>query len=189
MSTLEQTDNADRVSRSANVKVWDIAVRLFHWSLVTAYALAWLSADEWDRFHNQVGYVVAGLIGFRIIWGIVGTRHARFSDFLYRPSAVMRYLRDSVVGRAKRYLGHNPAGGAMVVVLLLSLIGVTVTGIAMTSDMFWGSEWVEDIHELFANLTLVLVALHIVGVIFASYEHKENLVKAMITGFKRRLSS
>jgi len=188
MSTVQETDNADRASRSAEVKVWDIAVRLFHWSLVTAYVLAWLSADEWDRFHNQAGYVVAGLIGFRIIWGLVGTRHARFSDFLYRPSTVLRYLRDSVVGRAKRYLGHNPAGGIMVVALLLSIIGVSVSGIAMTSDMFWGSEWIEDIHELFANVTLVLVALHIVGVIFASYEHKENLVKAMITGFKRRLS-
>ncbi len=189
MSALEETTDADRVSRSADVKVWDIAVRLFHWSLVTAYVLAWLSADEWDRFHNQVGYVVAGLIGFRIIWGLFGTKHARFSDFLYRPSTVLQYLRDSVVGRAKRYLGHNPAGGFMVIVLLLSLIGVTVSGIAMNSDMFWGSEWVEEIHEVLANVTLVLVGLHIVGVIFASYEHKENLVKAMFTGFKRRLSN
>jgi len=188
MSTLEQTDDADRVTRSARVKVWDIALRLFHWSLVSAYVLAWLSADEWDRFHNQVGYVVAALIGLRIIWGLVGSTHARFSDFIYKPSTVLRYLRDSLVGKARRYIGHNPAGGAMVAVLLLSLIGVTVSGIAMTSNMFWGSEWVEDIHELFANMTLALVALHILGVIYSGYEHRENLVKAMITGFKRRSS-
>jgi len=185
---MVETDKAGRSSRPAKVKVWDIAVRLFHWSLVISYTLAWLSADEWDQFHNLLGYIVGGLIGFRIVWGLVGTTHARFSDFVYAPTTVLKYLRDSMAGRAKRYLGHNPAGGAMVVAMLLALIGVTVSGIALTYDMFWADEWVEEIHEILANATLVLVALHIVGVFYASYEHKENLVKAMITGFKRRNS-
>ncbi len=185
MNILNKVNPAGRLTRLAEVKVWDLAVRLFHWSLVLAFALAWLSADEWDQFHNTAGYIIAGLLGFRILWGLVGTRHARFSDFLYRPSTVLQYLRDSLAGRAKRFLGHNPAGGAMVIALLLSLIGVTISGIAMTSNRFWGVEWVEDGHEVLATVTLVLVALHIVGVIYASFENRENLVKAMISGYKR----
>jgi len=186
MSIINEVDTADRVTRSADVKVWDIAVRLFHWSLLAAFVLAWVSAEEWDRFHEITGYIVGGLIAFRIIWGLIGTNYARFSNFLYRPTTVVQYLRDSLTGRAKRFIGHNPAGGAMVIALLLSLVGITASGIAMTSNMFWGVEWVGEVHEALVSFTLVLVILHVAGVIYAGFEHKENLVKAMITGFKRR---
>ncbi len=186
MNRNKEKNRALHTQRPAEVKVWDIAVRLFHWSLVIGYTVAWLSADQWDQFHNTAGYVVGGLLGFRIIWGLIGTRHARFSDFLYRPSTVLQYLRDSLAGRAKRFLGHNPAGGAMVIALLLSLIGVTLSGIAMTSNTFWGVEWVEDGHEVLATATLVLVAMHIAGVLYASFENRENLIKSMIVGYKRR---
>ncbi len=188
MNLTEEITEAGRITRSAKVKVWDMAVRLFHWSLVIAFGLAWLSAEEWDQFHNLLGYIVGALIGFRVIWGFIGSAHARFSDFVFKPSTVLLYLRDSLAGRAKRFIGHNPAGGAMVVALLLALVGVTASGIAMTSNMFRADGWVSEAHEILASATLVLVALHIVGVIYASYEHRENLVKAMITGFKRRRS-
>lgn len=179
---------AAHTERSAGVKVWDVAVRLFHVLLISTYIIAWISADEWDRGHEIAGYVIGGLVGIRLIWGFIGTKHARFADFVYTPAAIYRYLRTVVAGRAKRYLGHNPAGGAMVVALLASLIAVTVTGIMMTSNAYWGAEWVEELHEASAFATVILVGLHIAGVVFSSIEHRENLVKSMITGFKRRLS-
>jgi cytochrome b len=122
-----------------------------------------------------------------MIWGLVGSRHARFADFIYRPSTVFAFLKDTVALRARRYLGHNPAGGAMVIALLLALGVVTSTGIMMTTDAFWGVRWVRESHEIAANLTLALVILHIAGVAFASFEHRENLAKAMVTGRKRPL--
>ena len=159
--------------------------RIFHWSLVAGFLVAYVSGDEWDNLHIQVGYVVAGLIAFRLLWGLVGPRYARFSDFVYRPSRVLSYLRDTIAFRARRYLGHNPAGGAMVVALLAMIAVICGTGYLMTTDAFWGVEWVEEAHEVAVNATLVLIAAHIAGVLVASWEHSENLVRAMITGRKR----
>ena len=160
-------------------------VRIFHWSLVGGFAVAYVTADEWDKAHELVGYIIAGLIAFRLFWGLVGSRHARFSDFLYRPSTIVAFIKDSLAMKGKRYVGHNPAGGAMVVALLLAIVGIAATGYMMTLDMFWGAEWVEDAHEILVNGTLLLIILHVVGVILASFEHKENLVRSMITGLKR----
>lgn len=174
-----------RETRPAFVKVWDPFVRLFHWSLVLFFVVAMVSADEWDLVHEYVGYFVASLIGSRIIWGVIGTRHARFSDFIYSPSAVFRYLKDSLKLKARRYIGHNPAGGAMVLALLLSITAVSATGIMMTTEAYWSAEWVEDVHEVAANLTLGLVILHVAGVVFSSVEHKENLIRSMFSGKKR----
>jgi cytochrome b len=188
MTITDNTHEAGRTERPAEVKVWDIAVRLFHWSLISAFAIAWLSADEWDQLHEVAGYMVGGLIAFRLIWGVIGSKYARFSDFVYKPSTITKYMRDIWFNKTKRYLGHNPAGGAMIIALLLALAAVTASGIAMTLDMFWGMEWVEEIHEASANLTLLLAALHVAGVIYSSIAHRENLVRSMITGFKRRLS-
>lgn len=176
---------AGRDVRPAEVQVWDPLVRVFHWSLVAAFAAAWISGEEWERLHVFLGYIVVSLVTFRLVWGVIGPKHARFSDFVYRPSRVMSYLRDTMALRARRYLGHNPAGGAMVVALLAVLIVVSTTGFMMTTDAFWGFEWVEDAHEAAVNVTLVLVAAHILGVAVASWEHRENLVRSMITGRKR----
>jgi len=186
MQRADATTEAGRAARPAFVKVWDPLVRVFHWALVTFYAVAWIAADEWDRLHDVAGYGVAALVGLRVVWGLIGTRNARFSDFIFRPSAVVAYLKDAALFRAKRYLGHNPAGGAMVIAMLLSLAAVSATGIMMTSDAFWASEWVEEVHEIAANLTLVLVALHLAGVVLASFEQRENLVAPMFNGMKRR---
>lgn len=185
MSASLGATEAGRETRPAFVRVWDPFVRLLHWWLALSFAIAWISADEWDLVHEYAGYVVAALVGLRIAWGLIGTRHARFSDFVYSPPAVFAYLRDSFLLKARRYLGHNPAGGAMVLALLLSLTAVSATGIMMTTDAFWTAEWVEEVHEAAANLTLGLVVLHVAGVIFSSLEHGENLVKSMLTGMKR----
>ncbi len=188
MTAIDEQPLADSETHSARVKVWDIAVRLFHWSLVVSFAIAWLSAEVFDSLHEYSGYVVGALVAFRILWGLVGTKYARFSQFIYRPSTVFGYLRDSLAGKAKRYLGHNPAGGAMVIALLLSIAGVVISGIAMISDRYWGVEWVGEIHEALSTFMLVLIALHVAGVIYASFEHRENLVRSMITGFKDRFT-
>jgi len=121
-----------------------------------------------------------------LVWGFVGTTHARCSDFMYYPSTILGFLTDTIHLRARRYLGHNPAGGAMVIALVLMLAATAATGIMMTTDAYWGVEWVGDVHEAAANLSVVLVGLHLVGVFVASVEHRENLVRAMITGYKRR---
>jgi len=167
------------------VRVWDPLVRLLHWSLVGLFAFSYLTGDEWKQAHILSGYAIIGLLAVRIVWGFVGTRHARFSNFIYSPVTTARFLVDTVAMQASRYIGHNPAGGAMVIALLLSISGIAATGYMMTTDAYWGVEWVEEVHELLANLTLGLIALHIAGVVLASIEHKENLVRAMITGRKR----
>jgi cytochrome b len=183
---------ADRDTRSAQVgdvpsqvKVWDRFIRTFHWSLVTLFATAFYTRDKWEQIHIACGYAILGLVVARIIWGFTGSSHARFRDFIYSPLAILRFLFDTARFRAKRYLGHNPAGGAMVVTLVLTLLTICGSGIAMTLDRFWGVKWIETIHETATYGTLALIGLHIVGVILASIEHRENLVKSMLTGWKR----
>lgn len=169
----------------ATTKVWDLFVRVFHWSLVASFAVAWLSSDDWETLHLWAGYSVAALIALRLVWGVMGTRHARFSRFVRSPLVVAGYLKDIATGREARHLGHNPAGGAMIAALLATLIGLCVSGWLMTTDAFWGSELMETIHKTASNLALLLVGLHLAGVLWASFRHRENLVRAMITGRKR----
>ena len=195
-------------------RVWDPVVRIFHWSLVAAFTIAWLTGEEESRLHEFAGYVVIGLVLIRVVWGFVGTKYARFRDFVYRPSTVLAYARDILAGKSKRHLGHNPLGGMMVIALLLSLLAASVTGLALpdakegtgpfaaitastsvtapaviskavADDDAEGAEeaW-KELHEFFANLSLLLVALHIAGVIVGSLVHRENLVRAMFTGRK-----
>lgn len=211
------------------VKVWDPLLRIFHWSLVVAFTVAYLTGEEASALHVWSGYVVLGLLGFRLIWGLMGPRHARFSDFVRGPSTVLAYARGLMRGSSGRFLGHNPLGGWMIIALLLSLLGTTVTGLAVygaedkqgpLAGLFAGgsslsvtehsplgqgriqrhddehereegeeheggeSETLEELHEVFANLTVLLVALHIAGILVGTIVHRENLVRAMITGRK-----
>ena len=184
-TTSNQTIEAGGVTPPAEVKVWDPVVRTFHWSLVALFALAYATGDEITRVHVATGYAIAALLALRIVWGFVGPRHARFSHFVRGPRETMSYLRDLARHAASRHLGHNPAGGAMIIALLVVLAGTCVTGYLMTTDAFWGTKWMEHVHEAFANLAIGLVAFHVVGVLVASLTHRENLVKAMITGRKR----
>jgi cytochrome b len=211
------------------IKVWDIAIRVFHWTLVGCYALAFISSENIPKLHVFFGYSVLFLVLFRILYGFVGSKYARFSDFLYRPTQITDYLKGLLIGKPKHYIGHNPAGGFMIVILLLSLLSLTLTGLKaygvkghgplakheisfMTKafadsddkhdhnehdsrkqlspknhrteknerDEFW-----EEVHETIAHFTLFLISIHILGVLVSSLVHRENLIKAMITGRKR----
>ena len=113
------------------VKVWDPLVRIFHWSLVLAFIIAYLTAEEENPVHIYSGYVVLGLITFRVLWGIAGTRYARFSDFIYSPAAVIRYVKGLIANKPEHYLGHNPLGGWMIVALLLCLFVITLSGLKL----------------------------------------------------------
>jgi len=186
MSIARNEIEAGGTTPPATVKVWDPLVRVFHWSLATLFIVAYATGDEVEQVHIAAGYTIACLIVLRILWGVVGPQHARFASFVRSPREVLAYLRDVVRLRAPRHIGHNPAGGAMIVALLAMLIATCVTGYLMTTDAYWGAEWVEELHETLANLTVALVVFHVLGVLVASFQHGENLVTAMITGRKRR---
>ncbi len=167
------------------VRVWDPVVRLFHWSLVVGFAVAWFSANRAEDLHTWVGYAAGGLILLRLIWGVVGTRYARFSSFVKGPTGIARYLLAILKGSEARYIGHNPAGGAMVLALMAGVLGLVVTGWMQFTDAYYGEDWVTNLHSLIAHGLLVLIVVHLGGVALASLRHHENLVRAMITGRKR----
>jgi cytochrome b len=230
------------VTRDATsmVRVWDPLVRIAHWTLLAGFFIAYFSEDDFLTVHVWAGYSVAIIVVLRVVWGFIGTAHARFSDFVCSPRETLAYLAALAHGRARRYLGHNPAGATMVLALLLSLAGTTVAGsmlYAIEEDAGPLAGWVadagsvapaglsielpslistaradddddedrrsntagrgeskdheareefwEEVHELFANITLLLVGIHILGVLYSSHLHKENLPLAMITGRKR----
>ena len=217
---MTSSETLRTTSRPASTLVWDPVVRFGHWALVAAFAVAYLSAEEEaggpDPLHVWGGYVAGVLVVLRVVWGFVGPRHARFSDFVRSPIVALAYFRDLLYSRARRYVGHSPAGGAMVIALLVCLAATVATGliaygeegkgplaVVMVTDANangneaehralakTGGEQSEsaigELHGLMANITVALVAAHIFGVAVASVVHKENLVLAMITGRKRR---
>jgi len=191
----------------SEIKVWDPFVRIFHWTVVVSFFIAYVTEDDLMWLHELAGYIILILVAVRVVWGIVGTRYARFSNFIYKPSIVKQYFKDSIHFKSKRYLGHNPLGGVMVILLLVMLVLTSWSGIeaegseglsALNIELVksaiadddkhenGGSEVWEEIHEFLANATLFLVFLHVAGVIVSSIAHGENLVRAMITGRKRK---
>ncbi len=228
--------------RTTQIKVWDPLIRIFHWTLVGLFALAYLTGESEGAVHNWAGYGIMVLIAARIIWGFVGSEHARFTDFVRSPAAAFRYLKGVLTGHAPRSLGHNPAAGWMVLLLLTSILATGGSGLIVlglegggplagriaadgwvvtvantlgaeqsdteheeeehendgdgadrqsgtmvpTNQTFESAEdaW-EEIHELLANFTVLLVLLHVIGVIVSSIAHRENLIRAMFTGMKR----
>ena len=178
------------------IKVWDLPLRIFHWLLVAGFFVAYLTEDELLTIHVCAGYLVFGLLLFRLAWGFIGNEYARFSNFLCSPVKSVVYVKDVLALKAKRYLGHNPAGAAMIMLLLVSLLMTSITGFAIygadqgagplvnivgsSNEKLW-----EEVHELFANFTLVLVFVHIIGVGVESFMHRENLAKAMWHGYKK----
>jgi cytochrome b len=166
------------------ILVWDLPVRVFHWLLAISFAGAYVTAES-ERFrdiHVALGYTVLGLLAFRLIWAIVGSRYARLSSFAFGPRAVLGYLVSLAKFRPAHYVGHNPAG-SWVIYLLVALGLVTgAAGYATYNDI--GGKWLEDLHEGAATFMLTLVVVHIAGVLVSSLMHRENLVKAMVTGYK-----
>ncbi len=188
-----------RDADSSTVKVWDPLVRVFHWSLVFFFLFAFITEDGRLNLHVQAGYAVSFLIGFRLLWGLVGSRNARFLTFVKSPKVMLIYLKGMLSFKVPHYLGHNPLGAAMVIVLLSSVALVSFTGmmiiasegngpLAGTVFSSWRGEWMEDVHEFFANFTLLMVAAHVLGVLLGSVLEGENLVKAMVTGRKNNRS-
>lgn len=205
--------------QASKVIVWDPLVRFGHWALVAGFAVAYLSAEEEsggpDLLHVWGGYTVGAIVVLRVVWGFVGPRHARFSDFAYGPVVALRYLSGLLRGQARRYLGHSPAGGAMVFLLLASLAATVGTGLVAYGDQgkgplagavvvtraYYANEEesgaaarqaerkqesaLDELHGTLANITLGLVILHILGVGLTSLVHRENLAAAMVSGRKR----
>lgn len=172
-------------TETPTTRVWDLPVRVFHWTLAGSFAGAWLlsESERWRNVHVMLGYTAIGLIAFRLLWGFVGTRYARFSDFLYGPFAALRHLRDEAAGRARDYKGHNPAGSWAVYGLLLLGVATGVSGYLTFNEI--GGDALEEVHEACATGWLILVIAHVGGVIFSSVMQRENLARAMVTGRKR----
>ena len=194
------------------VKVWDPLVRAGHWLLVAGFFIAWITDDDLELLHTWAGYLVGGIVAWRLVWGLIGTRHARFTDFVFSPATVMRYAKSMFTRHPIHYLGHNPLGGYMVLALLLMLSLTTWTGLelyasegkgplatdshALTQAFANGGDrkkrindageelW-EELHEVCANLTMILIVFHIAGVLLSSLIHRENLIAGMISGYKR----
>ncbi len=169
---------------SGRILVWDAPVRVFHWLLVLCFAGAWLTSegDRWQGLHLTFGYTVAGLVAFRVVWGLVGTRHARFASFVRGPSAVAAYLGDTLRGRAVPHAGHNPAG-ALAIMALLGLAAV-VTALGWATLNKWGGHALKEVHEAAASLMLGMAIVHVAAVLLHSWRHRDNLIGAMVTGRK-----
>lgn len=168
------------------VPVWDLVQRLLHGGLIVSIALAWWAGEERLSLHVWAGYAVLAIVSARLLWGLVGSRYARFARFVRSPRIAWRYLRAMLQGREPRYLGHNPLGAWMVLALLSCVLVACVSGIFYTTDHYWGLAWLERTHLIAAWSVAALVALHVAGVVFTGCRHRENLVAAMWTGRKRK---
>lgn len=190
------------MEKVSEVKVWDLFVRFFHWMLVVGFFTAYLTEDDMLGPHVWAGYLVFSLVILRIVWGVLGSTHARFGDFVYGPGQVFHYVKQVITLRAQRYIGHNPAGGAMIVLLLMSLVVISLSGMVL-----YGAEYqtgllgdiaaalgltgekdadaLEEVHEFIANFTLVLVVIHVSGVLLENLLHGDNLVRSMFTRRKK----
>jgi len=185
------------------IQVWDVFVRASHWLIVAGFFVAYFTEEDTMTVHAWGGYLVGALLALRIVWGLVGPRYARFSNFIYAPGAVLTYFWTLLTGHAKRYVGHSPAGGAMIILLMVSLAATVGTGLVLYAQEHAAGplapfiaqiqqtgahehgDALEELHEVLANVTLALVIFHVLGVILASFVHRENLVLAMVTGRKR----
>ena len=175
MSTAPQT-----------IKIWDGFVRFFHWSVACLFLLDFWVLEDGDPLHEWAGYVLGALVLLRIIWGFIGPQNARFSNFMPTPEGINSHLQKLKTGQLDPRHGHNPLGGAMVMLLLFLLILVAVSGWMLTLDMFWGEDWVEEFHEISANVTMAAVVVHVSAIILVEKLTNISLIKTMLTG-KRNL--
>ncbi|WP_347309845.1 cytochrome b/b6 domain-containing protein [Defluviimonas sp. SAOS-178_SWC] len=168
----------------AKVKVWDPVVRAFHWSLVAGFTANAIFTDAEGKLHEIVGYAVVALIGLRILWGLTGTRHARFADFPPSLSGAIRQMREMATGRRHAHIGHSPLGALMIYNLMASILVIGLTGYMMTTLTWFGVGWVEELHEVAVTWAELSIAAHIAAVIFESRRLGINLPKSMLTGYK-----
>ena len=167
------------------ILVWDLPTRVFHWLMVASFAGAFLTAES-ERYrdvHVALGYTMLGLVAFRLVWGVAGTRYARFASFAFGPRRVLRYLGSLAKRTPEHFIGHNPAGSWAIFALLAMALATGATGYASYEDI--GGEWLKELHEGVANAMLAIVAVHVAGVIASSLLHRENLARAMLNGMKQ----
>ena len=167
------------------IPVWDALVRVLHWSLVLTVGAAWLTRHSPGGWHEWLGYATLAIVVARTIWGFIASGHARFADFVRPTSATVAYARAVFTKHEIRFVGHNPLGAWMVVALLSMVALVGLTGWLYTTDRYWGVAWVEKLHSMLSDILFLFVALHVVGVVFTSVRHRENLVASMLHGRKR----
>ena len=168
------------------ILVWDVPTRVFHWVLALSFAGAYLTAES-ERYrdiHLALGYLMLGMIVFRLVWGFVGTAYARFAAFAFKPADVVQYMRSLLSSHPQHHVGHNPAGGIAIFLLLALGLLIGLSGLGLYWE-FGDEDLFEELHEIAANLMLLVVFVHIAGVLISSVLHKENLVRAMFTGYKQ----
>ena len=175
----------ERAASGSRIKVWDLLVRIGHWTLVLGIVAAWLTRHGAGKWHEWLGYIVLGVVALRVVWGLTGSRYARFIQFVRSPATTAHYAKQILNGNEPRHIGHNPLGGWMIVALIIMITAVCASGWLYTTDEFWGVKWVEELHEGLTNFMRALVALHIGGVVYSTWRHRENLVAAMFNGRKR----
>ena len=168
------------------VYVWDRFVRGFHWTLVACVMLNFFVIDDGEVLHQWLGYAASALVGARIVWGFIGTRHARFADFFPTPTRIRTHLASLFSGTKDHHDGHNPVGAVMMLAMLAIVLSLGLSGFLQTTDMFWGEEWLQELHEALASTLLGCVGLHAAAAIVMSHRERTNLIAAMITGIKVR---
>ncbi len=189
-NTLTTPNSTPTATEKTEVKaiqpilVWDFPTRIFHWTFAICFAGAIITQDmESLRIvHNTCGYTMLGLVAFRMIWGLIGTKHARFASFVPSPKRVFAYIKGLLTKKPIHTVGHNPLGALDVLLILSLVIGVATSGIML--DGGFAEELFEEVHEFLANLLLLVIGVHVLGVLFSSFTHKENLIKSMISGYK-----
>jgi cytochrome b len=180
MTMAESASNA-----KISILVWDSPTRVFHWLLVLSFAGAYATAESerWRLAHITLGYTMGGLVAFRVLWGFMGTRYARFVSFVRGPAAVFQYLRTLLSGKPPHHIGHNPAGAVAIVLMLVSSAAIVASGWAIYNDV--GGNWLGALHNASANFMVALVGAHLAGVAVATWMHRENLLRAMWDGKKQ----
>lgn len=166
------------------VLVWDRLVRSIHWGVALLVAANFFN-DDGEEWHRYAGYAAAALVMLRLVWGVVGSRYAAFASWHLRPGLLFAYLRSLGTSKLPRYLGLNPAGAFMAIMIWVLIIALALTGWMMGLDAYWGEEWLQQLHAALAYVLLGCVAVHVTAVIAVSIRSRENLVKAMLTGVKR----
>jgi cytochrome b len=177
------------LSRSAGATsrpVWDRFVRFFHWTLVSAVVLNHFVLEQGEARHQWVGYLAAGLVVARIVWGFIGSRHARFADFFPTPARLRQHIRAMRSGQPEHHWGHNPLGALMMLVLMVLVLSLGATGWLQGTDTYFGEAWLQDLHELLANTLIAAAGLHAAAALVVGHIERTRLVKAMLTGVKER---
>ena len=175
------------MNNKQSILVWDVPTRVFHWLLVICFAGAWLSSESerLQMIHYAFGYSAIALVLFRLVWGLIGTKYARFTQFIKGPKQILSHFKDALSGNRHAIVGHNPAGGLVMVALMLIILLIGLTGYLSVKEYL--GDFMSEAHEAIASLALALVIIHVAAAVIMSLLQKENLVRAMVNGKKQGL--